>query len=33
MYMPGASGGQENVSDPLELKFQMAVSHYMYSGN
>jgi hypothetical protein len=31
-YMPGA-GGQRRVLNPLELKFQMVVIHYVGSGN
>lgn len=31
--MPGARGGQKNVSDPLELEIQMTVSHHVDAGN
>lgn len=32
-YMPGAHRGQITESDPLEMEFQMVVSHHVHARN
>jgi hypothetical protein len=32
-HIPGARGGQKKTLDPLGLKLQMVLSHYVHTGN